>query len=112
MTPSEIEPATFWLVAQCLKQLRHHQRAPLMYKYKTYFTCEITLHVAQTVNTEQLQHCVDRRDMVCFRYIIVNTCMKGITRIIHTYLLTYLLTYLCSAPGVVELPVPLIVVPG
>jgi len=29
----------------------------LMLKYKTYFTGEITLHVEQTVNTEQLQHC-------------------------------------------------------
>jgi len=27
-----------------------------MYKNKTYFTDEITLHVGQTVNTEQLQH--------------------------------------------------------
>ena len=26
MTPSGIEPATFWLVAQCLTQLRHHVR--------------------------------------------------------------------------------------
>jgi len=26
--------------------------------YETYFTGEITLHVAQTVNTEQLQHCI------------------------------------------------------
>jgi hypothetical protein len=28
MTPSGIDPATFWFVAQCLKQLRHQQRAP------------------------------------------------------------------------------------
>jgi len=27
-------------------------------KYKTYFRSEITLHVAQIVNTEQLQHYV------------------------------------------------------
>ena len=29
-----------------------------MEKYKTYFTDEKTLHIAQTVNTEQLQHCI------------------------------------------------------
>ena len=27
-----------------------------MWKYKTYFTGELTLHEAQTVNTEQLEH--------------------------------------------------------
>jgi len=27
-------------------------------KYKTYFTGKLTLHIAQIVNTEQLQHCI------------------------------------------------------
>jgi hypothetical protein len=30
----------------------------LLQKYKTYFTGEITLHVVQIVNAEQLQHCI------------------------------------------------------
>jgi len=37
----------------------------------------VTLHVAQVVNTEQLQHCIYCSDMVCFRYTIVNTLHKG-----------------------------------
>ena len=36
----------------------HMLRKVLMLKYKTYFAGEITLRVAQTVNTEQLQQCI------------------------------------------------------
>jgi len=28
------------------------------------------------VNTEQLQNCIQRRDTICFRHIIVNTLHK------------------------------------
>jgi len=36
----------------------HILRKVLMWKCETYFTGEITLHVAQIVNTEQLQLCI------------------------------------------------------
>jgi hypothetical protein len=44
----------------------NYQAATLSYRTRTqydsnkniHFTGEITLHVAQTVNTEQLQHCI------------------------------------------------------
>jgi len=35
VTPLGIKPTTFWLVAQCLNQLRHQQRAPTVYKVAT-----------------------------------------------------------------------------
>jgi hypothetical protein len=48
----------------------------LIFKYKTYFTGEITLHVAQIVHIERLQR-YNPRNMGCFRYVIVNTVHKG-----------------------------------
>jgi hypothetical protein len=36
-------------------------RTVLLLKYKTYFTGEITVHVAQIVNTEQLQHYIPKK---------------------------------------------------
>ena len=48
----------------------------LISKYETYFTDEITLHVAQIVNTEELQHHIPYKHGF-FRYIIVNTLHKG-----------------------------------
>jgi hypothetical protein len=44
-------------------------------KVQTYITGEVTLHVAQIVNTEQLH--VYPRNMVGFRYVIVNTLYEG-----------------------------------
>jgi len=37
----------------------------------------MTLHVAQTVDRGQLQHCIYYRTMVCFRHVIVNTLHRG-----------------------------------
>ena len=47
-----------------------------MYKYKTYFKRKITLHVAQIANTDSYSTLYSR-NMVCFRYVIVNTLHKG-----------------------------------
>ena len=47
-----------------------------MQKYKTHIRGEITLHVAQTVDTEQL-NTVYPSVMVCFGYVIVNVSRKG-----------------------------------
>jgi len=38
--------------------------------------CQITLHVAQTVHTESC-NTIHPRNMVCFRYVIVNTVHTG-----------------------------------
>jgi hypothetical protein len=54
----------------------HILREVLMYMYKTYFMSKITLHVAQTANTDSY-NTLYPRNMVCFRYIIVNTLLKG-----------------------------------
>jgi hypothetical protein len=48
-----------------------------MYKYNTHFTGEITLHIAQILITEQQLHYIYPRNMVSFRYIIVNSLNKG-----------------------------------
>jgi len=47
-----------------------------MYMYKTYFMSEITVHVAQTANTDS-HNTLYPRNMVWFRYIIVNTLHNG-----------------------------------
>jgi hypothetical protein len=39
----------------------HKMREVLIQQHKTYCTSEITLHLAQTVNREQLQQCVPQK---------------------------------------------------
>jgi hypothetical protein len=41
MTPLRIEPATFRLVAQCLNQLRHQQRARLVHDIPSIILCKL-----------------------------------------------------------------------
>jgi hypothetical protein len=47
----EPQKTAIWSTAHILRKV-------LMYQYKTHFTGKITLHVAQTVNTEQLYHSI------------------------------------------------------
>ena len=46
----ELQKTAVLVTAQILRKV-------VMSNYRTYFTGEITLHVAQTVSTEQLQYC-------------------------------------------------------
>jgi hypothetical protein len=49
----------------------------LMFKYKTYFMDKITLHVAQLAKKQNSCNTIYPRNIVCFRYIILNTMHKG-----------------------------------
>jgi len=54
------------------------QQEVLMSKYKIYFSCERTWHVAQIVNTDHnICNSIYPRNIVCFRYIIVNTLHRA-----------------------------------
>jgi len=47
-----------------------------IYSYRTYVKGEITLHVAQAVNTEQLQHCVQSKKVLsqCLTNLMHKIC--------------------------------------
>ena len=76
MTPSGIETATFWFVAQCLNQLRHKQRAAVIQYTNTNFPSNMILFVAD-INTD----CVWN--------------LKIINMWAHKFIIFSLYTYLC-----------------
>ena len=59
MTPSGIEHATFWLVAQCLTQMRH--RAPPVKNVLAYFKLDVHGSVHRNIKlierTNKMQPC-------------------------------------------------------
>ena len=57
----------------------HILRKVRMCKYKTYFTCEITLNVAK-LSVENSYNTIHPTNMVCLWCIIVNTLHNGVNK--------------------------------
>jgi hypothetical protein len=56
MRLSGIEPATFWLVVQCLNKLRQQQRAPLGIWLTQNCVDPQGIQITGVINTERVQH--------------------------------------------------------
>jgi len=78
VTTPGIDPGTVRLVAQRLNHYATPGSANIQVQNIFH---EITLHVTQIVNTEQLKLYIPKK-IVCFRYITVNTPYKGDKRVI------------------------------